>query len=364
MPPIDVCITIDTEVDINGSLEYPDLCEPIGSDCVWRHGGGRSQGLGFILDTLETYGFRGTFFLEVMNTHYFGEGPMAEIAEVVRARGHDLQLHLHPCWCYLPGRKAGTVGADGYTDAITDFQGAELLALLREGRDIFERVTGAAPLAFRSGSLVAHRALFPALAAAGFRLSSTIGVGIYEPADAMRRCLSGRAQFDGVTELPVLTYSTPRHGYRRADKLATIIGSAFQELRTVLDRAAAVAAGPIVILTHASEYSGRVDPTGNGRLPRRSAPTAARPCRPAGVGDPAGPTQYRPWPRMQRRLDRLCRHLHAHPERFRVTTFSERHDVWTTAPVGDTPAPLLRSGLLGLGVRSVENLLLPRLGLR
>jgi hypothetical protein len=337
MTPIEVCITVDTELDINRSLRWPDLYEPIGLASLRREHQGRSHGLGLILDTLERWGLCGTFFLETMNTHYFGDGPMAGVAAEIRSRGHDLQLHLHPCWGYLRGRKAGTVPDDGYTDSIRDFSGEALRGLLADGRDTFARLTGAPPLAFRSGSLIAHRGLFPALAATGLRLSSTLAMGVYEPAEPELKVTGGRCRIDGVTELPVLAYRSPKASRGASYKAATLIGSSWRELKGLLDQAAREDSGPFVILTHASEFSGK-------------------------SGTPAAPL-YLPWPRMQRRFDSLCRYLHEHPERFRTVTFSERYEAWTSAPLPAKAPGTLSSGLLGLGSRLIENNLLPRLGL-
>lgn len=336
MNRLEVCITVDTEFDINGSLRYPDMREPIGAASIRRDCAGRSHGLGMILDTLEQYGQRGTFFIEAMNVHYFGDGPMGCIADEIQARGHDLQLHIHPCWRALPGRKAGTVPDAGYTDALTDYRGDELVALLQEGREIFARLTGRAPLAFRSGGLLANRELFSALAATGFRLSSTLAIGVFAPAEPELRVASGRCRISGVTEVPVLSYRSPGVTGRSRDRSATLIGTGWRELKGLLDQAARDAAGPFAILTHSSEFS-------------RDA------------GTPLART-YVPAPRVAGRLDRLCRYLSEHADRFRAVTFSQQYDEWTSAPLPETAPPTLRSGLSGLAIRIVENDVLPRLG--
>ena len=46
-----VFITIDTEFSIGGAFEAPLTVKPIGSQNVWCEAGGKSQGLGFMLDT-------------------------------------------------------------------------------------------------------------------------------------------------------------------------------------------------------------------------------------------------------------------------------------------------------------------------
>lgn len=88
-----VFMTIDTEFSIGGTFLSPHAVQPIGAqnvDCVVR---GRAEGLGFLLDTFAAHGIQATFFVETLQTAYFGDGPMGEIARRIGAAGHDLQLH-------------------------------------------------------------------------------------------------------------------------------------------------------------------------------------------------------------------------------------------------------------------------------
>jgi hypothetical protein len=97
--PIEVCITIDTEFSIGGNFEDPALA-PVAEPIVLGSVGGREQGLGFLLDSLGEFGIRATFFVETLQTAYFGDEPMGGIARRIAAAGHDVQLHLHPCWLH------------------------------------------------------------------------------------------------------------------------------------------------------------------------------------------------------------------------------------------------------------------------
>src|ERR1700730_15771144 len=94
----DVCITIDTEFSIAGAFARPERFSPIGEEIVNCNADGRDEGLGFILETLARFGATATFFIETLQIFYFGDAPMGSIAERIAAAGHDLQLHLHPCW--------------------------------------------------------------------------------------------------------------------------------------------------------------------------------------------------------------------------------------------------------------------------
>jgi hypothetical protein len=262
---------------------------------------------------------------------------MGEVVDEVRALGHDVQLHVHPCWGALSGRKAGTIAAGDYTDWITDFSGQALTDLLGQASEVFRRLTGSPPLAFRSGSLVAHRELFSALAEVNIRLSSTLCLGVFEPVEPELQVPWGLCRIDGVTEAPVTSFQSLRLPGHSNWKAATVIGTSWSEQKSILDQACRRNQGPVVVLTHASEYS-------------RDAGTCEN-------------RSYTPAPLVQRRLDRLCRYVAENPRRFTAVTFRERHGDWTSSNLGVGGAAPLRTGLLGLGQRLIENNLLPRLGI-
>ena len=97
--PIEVCITVDTEFSIGGNFDNPAFT-PVAEPMVLGPVGGKEQGLGFLLDSLAEFGHRATFFVETLQTAYFGGERMGSIARRIAASGHDVQLHLHPCWLH------------------------------------------------------------------------------------------------------------------------------------------------------------------------------------------------------------------------------------------------------------------------
>ncbi|MBV8169813.1 MAG: polysaccharide deacetylase, partial [Alphaproteobacteria bacterium] len=107
----EVCITVDVEFSIAGSLTHPDRYRPVSEAPVYGRIRGREHGLGFLLDTLADHGLTASFFVECLNTHYFGDAPMGQVVERLLAAGQDVQMHLHPEWLYFRDpRWAETVG--------------------------------------------------------------------------------------------------------------------------------------------------------------------------------------------------------------------------------------------------------------
>jgi len=337
--PIEVCLTVDVEFTVNNALTRPDH-EPLGAEWVEGTDAGHSQGLGFLLGCLDRHGLRGTFFTEVFNTYHFGDAPMAAIVRQLQAHGQDVQLHLHPVWLYyrFSAWREALAGEPRPRDTFTDRSAEEIAAWLEDGADILERLSGTRPIAFRSGNLDVGRVLYAGMRRAGLRLASNIGVGLNDPAEPELRFYAGVQHIDGVTEVPVTTYRAPVPGNRLL--LLTATGSAFAEMRAVLEAAHRRRVGPVVVLLHPHDF-------------RIALPD------PDGSNGHTGQLRYRADPIRQSRLERLCAYLVANPERFRVTTFAEAAERWQG--MTGTKNPLLPGSLPGLGSRLIENQVLPRL---
>src|SRR5271169_4424379 len=99
----EVCITIDIEFSIGGNFNNPELL-PVAEPIVLGTVDGKEHGLGFLLDSFHEFGVRATFFVEALQTAYFGDEPMGRIARRIADEGQDVQLHLHPCWLYYEPR--------------------------------------------------------------------------------------------------------------------------------------------------------------------------------------------------------------------------------------------------------------------
>jgi protein-tyrosine-phosphatase/peptidoglycan/xylan/chitin deacetylase (PgdA/CDA1 family) len=279
-----VCITIDTEFSIAGA--FADAARrPVGAPMVSCEVVGRSQGLGFLLDCFRRHGVQATFFVETAQRFYFREDdPMAALAQQAAAAGHEVQLHVHPCW--------GVFRHDDWRERVReqprqdDFVGrsvASTLALLRHGQQSFAQWGLPAPQVFRAGNLQYDDGLYRALAAAGIPYSSNIGLGVYDGGLAEYSLYAGRHLRHGVVECPVLTY----RDWGSHLKSAAVSSSSFAEMCAVLDQAHAAGLELVVILTHPFEY---VHGDADGRMRRHAL--------------------------NQARMERLCAYLAAHPARF------------------------------------------------
>lgn len=249
-----VCITIDTEFSIAGAFSHPTLC-PVAEPMVTCDVAGRSEGLGFLLATFRKHSIPATFFVEALNRHYFRHDPMAPIARRIHDHGHEIELHVHPCWSvFQHANWRERVRADPRQDDFFGRTETESLTLIRQGIAAFRDWGLPAPQVFRAGNLHHDDTLYKALAHSGIAYSSNIGLAVFNSGDPRYALYGGRHQRHGVIECPILTYSDWHIGRRPHLKTLAIAGTSFAEMKTVLEQAHARGISLVVILTHPFEY--------------------------------------------------------------------------------------------------------------
>ena len=253
----EVCITIDTEFSVGGNFENPEL-HPVAEPMVLGEIDGKEHGLGFLLDSLSEFGMCATFFVEALQTAYFGYEPMGGIARRIAAARHDVQLHLHPCWLHyqpVPGADPKSTLNDscaGRTDA-------ELDHFFRFGLSVFARWGLPRPAIVRSGNFQVDTNFYRAAARSGIISSSSIALPVYRPTDKRLILEAGVARIERVLEFPVCCYSYPVGFNKRLRPLA-ITACSSVEIVSALWQARQYGISPVIILTHPQEYIKRKDP--------------------------------------------------------------------------------------------------------
>ena len=92
--PVFFLWTCDTEVNLR-RMKEPDRSRAV-DDQIFAQDGEREYGINLMMDLLEEFNFRGTFFLDILMEHHIGRADLERTIEAIISRGHDLQLHLHP----------------------------------------------------------------------------------------------------------------------------------------------------------------------------------------------------------------------------------------------------------------------------
>lgn len=323
-----VCITIDTEFSVAGTFADPIRRLPLGTENVTCPVGDKENGLGFLLETFRDHCIAATFFVEALQSNYFGDAPMGRLVDRILKAGQDVQLHVHPCWRTFrdPHWRESLSPHSPPNDHCDAMAEAELEALINEGLAALRRLGVTAPVAMRTGNLRAGKAVYRAMKACGLRLASNIGVALHRPADAALILAGGRHWIEGVLEVPVLTYTQLALGGRRYDRLLTTTAASFAETRSLLWQARDRGVATVVLLTHPFEFV---------------------------KGDRLDPAAQRVNRINQRRLRRTCEFIAAHPRDFEAVSFAGAAAGWLSG--GHAPAPALKAPLLPVLARIAEN---------
>lgn len=247
-----VYITVDTECSLGGALNDPGL-KPVGADKrVYGRLDGQEYGIGLMMDIAERHGLRLVFFVETLCARYFGEAEVARVCADIAARGHDVQLHLHPTWGNFDAN--GPLGTS-LPDNMSGYGLDEQARMLRQGREFLSGLGLPAPTAFRAGNYGADRTTLQALAAEGFTADSSYNSS-YVRGDwgQVPDSLNDAAVLDGVLELPVTNYleRLPLLGQRF--KTLDLNGASFEEFRWALRHCVLQRFAAVTVILHSFSF--------------------------------------------------------------------------------------------------------------
>jgi peptidoglycan/xylan/chitin deacetylase (PgdA/CDA1 family) len=321
VPPTPVVLSVDTEPTVSGTITYPDRRRPLIDEPVLGMVGGRSEGLGFIIETLRRRGLRATFFVETAHVRAFGEAPMRRHVETILREDHDVQLHLHPVW--TSWRDGRYDPAWRVTDECARLPRERLVELFAEGKALLERWTGRPVTAARAGNFSSSLDVLRASGEAGLPVTSHVNIANRLPPDPELHQSGGALRIAGVREFPATCFRQRlrlRSGWRSLS-----VGSiSAHEMISALRGLRRITPGVAMIVMHPFNFLKRRNVQFEGMRPDRL---------------------------VQRRFERLVQFLADHPRDFAVTTLPE---LAANHP-HDGPAPDLRGSLLRTVVRIARN---------
>jgi peptidoglycan/xylan/chitin deacetylase (PgdA/CDA1 family) len=92
-----------------------------------------------LLELLEKYDIKAVFFASVFEHCRFGKKVIREVLEYLDAKGHDVELHTHPYWCY--GR-----------EHMWEYSFEEQSEIIKDGCELFKEWLDRYPVAHRAGA--------------------------------------------------------------------------------------------------------------------------------------------------------------------------------------------------------------------
>lgn len=327
----EVCLTVDVEFSVGGAFGRPDLYEPIGEQSVLCNVNGRSEGLGCLLDILDKYRAKATFFVDTVQAVYFGAEPMGRIAECIARRGHDVQLHLHPCWMHFKNPVWRTTRFIHPSDSCAGRSDQELDDLLGHALEAFSLWGLPRPVSLRTGNFMADRAVYRAMHRAGLKIGSNVALGTGMPAI---QAANGRHKVDDVVEVPCFAYQNPcfRCGGNPRWRHLSVTSTSLSEMKVLLRGARHAGIETLVLLMHPFELVKK----DNFRYEK---------IRPNLVN--------------RKRLSGLMEFVQNNPDEFTLATFGGCAAPWQSKE--DSPSRTARTPISLALIRSAENFLNDRL---
>jgi hypothetical protein len=179
-----------------------DVCRAWGPDVKgqWQ---GKDYGLPLIVETLDRFGLKGTFFVSPYVPKGFEEEASATIRFIV-SRGHDVQLHPH------------VEALSTIRDRLTDYSRQEKLDIIKRGVKLLEQGGAPHPVAHRAGAYAIDAEMLDLLPEAGIFIDSSIfppdpRCKVTLPYDMVNRFV----KVEKTYELPItLVQRVPFLGYR------------------------------------------------------------------------------------------------------------------------------------------------------
>lgn len=199
------------------------------------------------LEILARHNLRGVFFVEPLFAARFGIDKLGVIVELIRAGGHDIQLHLHPEWSDET-RPLPFPGANRKRQHLAFYTLEEQVALIRLGLALMSRVGCNGISAFRAGSFASNADTYRALRACGIAIDSSLNEVMAESAPDLRDKLDFTCPqvFEGVDILPMTIF---RDGFGSL-RPAQLGACSFAEMRQAMESAYEAGFGNFVILSH------------------------------------------------------------------------------------------------------------------
>jgi peptidoglycan/xylan/chitin deacetylase (PgdA/CDA1 family) len=226
-----VYITIDTETSMGGAWRNPAYAPLPVSGPIFGEYKAKYYGIPLIMDILEEFGFRATFFTEVFCGHLIGYDQVEKVLRAIIDRGHDAQLHLHPIYHFY--REALRGGPRREIDLMFQLSESEQHDLIGEGVALFQKLSGVSPRAYRAGCYGGSETTLRVLKSHGIEIDSSYNLAYLNLTCGFKTpFLNSPVMIEGVREFPVTVFRVPgAGGYKPLEISAVSVAEMLGTLR-------------------------------------------------------------------------------------------------------------------------------------
>lgn len=182
----EIIITIDVEA-------HRDLIE------IWGPHGNDDYGLRGIVNLLNQYHAKGTFFVDVAEETKWGPSEIQKIFDYLRSESQDVQLHIHPKY-YKNG-----------LDYFHQYSLEEQQAIIERGIESFQKYGAQDPICFRAGGYSINKNTILALKQSGLLADSSY---YFDRKECKYKANQINIPFniEGVQEIPITVYRYMNYG--------------------------------------------------------------------------------------------------------------------------------------------------------
>ena len=208
-----ILITID--------VEGAHSTNPVDGFIYGRHGN-EEFGIGKIMKICDSFGIKGSFFVDVYEYSLHGASVMEEVVKRIADRQHDVQLHTHPAWP-IDGRDCPEVQEWKINNCLYDFKRPwmfqydfpEQIAILKWGKETLEKWMNKKIVAHRAGGYGVNKTSLKAAKQIGLKMDFSAFRG--HSNCRLRSKANVTQQINGILEVPVTGFYRP--GFRKFPKL-------------------------------------------------------------------------------------------------------------------------------------------------
>ena len=141
-----------------------------------------------LLEIFDRHKVKGVFFASVYEHCRFNKEAIRDVLQYIDSRGHDVQLHTHPFWCY--GR-----------EHMWQYSLPEQIKIIKDGRNLLNEWLGRYPIAHRAGAYGINQDTLNSL----YRNSIYVDSSMFHQHDNCKLTWSVNnvVEHNGIVEIPI-----------------------------------------------------------------------------------------------------------------------------------------------------------------